>query len=613
MERVDFRRIAEGPGMPVLFGLGWLVLAGSFMSVAQLGSAVNLFWLPNGLAVGTLFLLPQKRWPAVLLALQGVGTLVNAAVGMLPVVALGLAFANLAEATLVAVLAQRIFRGKRLDVLQLSEMLRFTLAAFAGALASALIALLFRQDDVTLYTFCWWLITVMLGTLIATPIFLHLVRRIRMRHRVGPPNNQRERSTGILVTAGAVFLVSFGVLSFETIQLLFLPMALTVLAVVRHGPLGAAAGVLAFGLAATARSLGGKSPAAFLAMEPFSAGFVLQIFMLVQIACAIPLAALMIRHDRFARRLALRAERLSESLKILSLAENVSGIGHWHVDLRTSRHTLSPQMYHLLGLDTHSASPLAEMRRLLPEGWRTLLRHSARHRRMRHPFGFAFPLERGTGEARMLRIKIRADFDRQGRRVALFAVAMDITDQVARERKLEQARRSALQLADEAQRLANTDALTGLANRRSTFGHLDNLIQSSGASGERLSIVTFDLDHFKQINDCFGHQMGDKVLVRTAHIARSVAREGDLIGRTGGEEFIWLLPGLSLADAGELAERLRRTIARESGRTEMPRVTTSVGVAEWLVGEDKFALVSRADEALYEAKNSGRNRIRQAA
>jgi diguanylate cyclase (GGDEF)-like protein len=195
----------------------------------------------------------------------------------------------------------------------------------------------------------------------------------------------------------------------------------------------------------------------------------------------------------------------------------------------------------------------------------------------------------------------------------LFAVAMDVTERARREEALELARKRAVLLAAEAQKLAMTDALTGLANRRSTLDWLGRFLRVSNKDGTPLALVIFDIDHFKAINDCFGHPTGDAVLVRVAELARQQVRGEDLVGRIGGEEFVWMLPGVSPPQARELAERLRAAIEFGSADGDLPRVTVSVGLAQFRAGDTAEKLLARADAALYVAKDGGRNKVHRAA
>ena len=165
-------------------------------------------------------------------------------------------------------------------------------------------------------------------------------------------------------------------------------------------------------------------------------------------------------------------------------------------------------------------------------------------------------------------------------------------------------------------RLALTDELTGLPNRRSILGFLDTE-WSSRDPGVALSVVAFDVDHFKRINDVCGHAGGDSVLRAVAEILQRELRGGDRVGRTGGEEFVVVLPGTSASAARHVAERLRLQL-REHVRVHPPTedsecirpVTASFGVSERRSGDRSAAdMLKRADDALYRAKREGRDRV----
>jgi diguanylate cyclase (GGDEF)-like protein/PAS domain S-box-containing protein len=166
-------------------------------------------------------------------------------------------------------------------------------------------------------------------------------------------------------------------------------------------------------------------------------------------------------------------------------------------------------------------------------------------------------------------------------------------------------------VAEELERLASTDPLTGLPNRRYFFQRAESVFASSGRPVEALSVVMVDIDHFKSVNDRFGHAGGDAVLRETAARLQRAVRADDLIARFGGEEFALLLPRTDERTAFEVAERLRLSVASgplPAGTTEVA-VTVSLGVAgtsDVSVSIDE--LLQRADVALYAAKEGGRNR-----
>lgn len=169
------------------------------------------------------------------------------------------------------------------------------------------------------------------------------------------------------------------------------------------------------------------------------------------------------------------------------------------------------------------------------------------------------------------------------------------------QRALEQANR-------ELSRLAYTDTLTGIMNRY----HIEHLGELALANAERygqpFSVLLFDIDSFKSINDTFGHDEGDRILVKLAEVVQAVLRESDQFGRWGGEEFLVLASGSPLAGAMITAERLRKCVEEADFGIDRP-VTVSIGVAEWAQSDSLKSLLVRADQAMYAAKNTGRNRV----
>ncbi len=158
--------------------------------------------------------------------------------------------------------------------------------------------------------------------------------------------------------------------------------------------------------------------------------------------------------------------------------------------------------------------------------------------------------------------------------------------------------------------VAQTDALTGAWNRRALEERLARLHEESSTDGWPLSVLMIDLDHFKDINDRFTHILGDQVLKGVVHLIATACRSDEFIARYGGEEFTLLLPGLQLAGAMQIAERIRTTV-NEHAWPSLPdvRLTVSIGAAELQEGEAAASLLTRADTALYRAKHGGRNQV----
>ena len=178
-------------------------------------------------------------------------------------------------------------------------------------------------------------------------------------------------------------------------------------------------------------------------------------------------------------------------------------------------------------------------------------------------------------------------------------------------------RRELKEAGEKLQHIAITDELTGLKNRRYLMERLHAELKQVARTARPLACIMFDLDHFKHINDTYGHETGDRILQEVAAAARRQCRESDVLSRFGGEEFMLVLPDTTLDGAVEMAERLRQAIAScqvtlEDGETLT--ATASFGVT-WLkelqqeMVAAKTALLKRVDDALYAAKDRGRNRI----
>ncbi len=163
-------------------------------------------------------------------------------------------------------------------------------------------------------------------------------------------------------------------------------------------------------------------------------------------------------------------------------------------------------------------------------------------------------------------------------------------------------------------KLSITDALTGALNRRQFDVQMEHELQRSQRFGKTFSLVMFDIDHFKQFNDYYGHQAGDQVLINICQFVKTEIRKTDRLYRYGGEEFTLILPETDLRNASFLTEKLRKQIAQnnvEYQGNSLPRITASFGVASYSQQiQEPAHLIHAADKALYHAKNSGRNCVK---
>ena len=159
------------------------------------------------------------------------------------------------------------------------------------------------------------------------------------------------------------------------------------------------------------------------------------------------------------------------------------------------------------------------------------------------------------------------------------------------------------------EKCATVDPLTGAFNRRKFNELIENAIYNTQRDNNALSLFFFDIDHFKKINDNFGHDVGDTTLIEIVNISNKILRKTDFLVRWGGEEFLAILSNIDRKKACQIAERLRVAIELYDFPTIAANVTVSIGVVEYDIGESATKLVSRADELLYFAKDHGRNMI----
>jgi diguanylate cyclase (GGDEF)-like protein/PAS domain S-box-containing protein len=208
-------------------------------------------------------------------------------------------------------------------------------------------------------------------------------------------------------------------------------------------------------------------------------------------------------------------------------------------------------------------------------------------------------IQRPDGERRFVVFHKAALRDPDGCVCGIVGTILDITERKALE----------VQLAD----LADRDCLTGLLNRRAILACLEALHHDRRQSRQGLCLLMCDVDRFKAINDEHGHGVGDRVLQEVAQVLRANLREGDEVGRIGGEEFLVVLNSSDMDDASQIAERLRQLVAQievlGEGTTKV-EVTMSIGLARSDVHDDHWSsTVARADQGLYAAKRTGRDRV----
>ena len=311
-------------------------------------------------------------------------------------------------------------------------------------------------------------------------------------------------------------------------------------------------------------------------------------------------------------RIAQSRRAIANALALADMGERLGNLGRWRF-LPDGTQEWSEGMLRLTGFPSGCMPDEETRRELLVDGGASFYRAFEANARNRDPFDFEFAITRVDGQHRTLRVVAQNEFGDDDRLVQRFGVAIDVTDEREQLARLDAARGAALRQAEKAKALANTDPLTGLANRRHAMAVADRAVLSATRNGSSLALAVFDLDHFKSVNDTYGHAAGDAVLVAVARIARQQVRAADTLARIGGEEFLWLLEGADGLVAEAATERLRDAIAAGSAAGGAPAVTARIGYAVCRPGDSALALFARADAALYAAKHGGRKGVKMAA
>lgn len=216
-----------------------------------------------------------------------------------------------------------------------------------------------------------------------------------------------------------------------------------------------------------------------------------------------------------------------------------------------------------------------------------------RSARWRTPVAIKFRLQFTHHRYRWIALRAQPEDAPAG--VLWHGMMIDITEQMIEEVRL--------------RRLSDTDDLTGLANRRYLMARFDEELSRCNRHNSPLSFMLIDFDHFKRINDTWGHLYGNQVLAEFGRLCRGLLRTEDISGRFGGEEFAVILPSTPIVASRPLAEKICTAVAQHDFGIPSSRVTISIGLAEYRLGEPRDILINRADQCLYTAKHQGRNRV----
>jgi diguanylate cyclase (GGDEF)-like protein/PAS domain S-box-containing protein len=574
-----------------------VIAATAFFALALMAIAETRFdggfafiWPASAVLVAYLSTTPRRFWTAGIVATGVAAFLVTGFFGLGWRAAMPLSIANLGEAVTAAVLL-RHYR----DFTSRSESLRWLLGyvlacGTVGTIGAAVIAgatLTLIAGTPFLSAFLHWYSGHALGLLTFTPLFVFAARG-ELSSRLGELS--REQLLGLAGLVSIVLAVSVGVFWQSSFPLLFLPLLPIILATFYAGRLGAAISLVVLAGCGAYATLRGVGPIALMAGSPGERITFLQFYLAATVLTVLPVAA-----DLARRRKLVRDLQLSEA-RYRALADHSTDI-IMNLDNDGRIRFVSPAIRRLAGHAPEALIGTQCLKLITPE-YRAQVRdaHIAALRAPGQSIRVEYLGYLADGETRWFETHTRAVLDDAGIVDGAVSVLRDIS-----ERKIAEA-----DLIDATRR----DPLTGVLNRRGFMAELDEAIASATPG----CVAIFDIDHFKGVNDNFGHGVGDQVIQRFAAIAQAHLRDCDDLGRIGGEEFAVVLRDVSDAEAHAICERLRDAISRAPCELDniCLRITVSGGIAE--LGPDLAAdILNRADMALYRAKSNGRNRVCLAA
>ena len=595
-----FARLGYSPLGPALLGVAYFAFAMVSLFVARGSHGVAAIWPPSGILLATLLIVPRRAvWRFAMGAIVA-SLAANLLAGSSFPVAAGFTAANGIEA-MVATLILRRRSGRRVSFIDPSGLSTFFVATLIAASVSAAVAGCVNPQSGREFILAW-LSTVWLGMLLVTPLLFALFE-LAASAKQAVSGGQASNLAGIV----GLTVVATGTTFYQSqYPMLFVPMMVIVIAVLRGGMLGGVISIIIVVMLGSLALWLGSGPIFLIRASHESRILFFQFYLLSLFVSALPMATLLAARDR------LRIN-LSERVRLLDQAEAAAHVGHWRIDPADQAIFWSPEVFRIHGLPEGEPPALDQAIDLYhPDDRERVAEALACALADGQPFAFEARLVRPDGAVRHVESQGERVHSSSNDAIGLFGLIRDVTEQIEARQVLRDARDAADRSATAAMVLASTDALTGLANRRRLVEYLGSKL--AGAAGEeaRLSVVLFDIDHFKSVNDRYGHDIGDEVLKRVASAAAEGLRNTDLIGRYGGEEFVIILPDTDEEVALQIAERVRARV-EASWHDRQPMVTVSLGIASTRGEDSGHGILKRADVALYEAKTAGRNQLRLAS
>ncbi len=588
-------RSPQSPFAPVITGCVYFAAASFTVSISRFEGGLAFIWIANAFLMAELLTTRTSYWPRAVVACAIASAIATALFGIGPVAAAPMALINVSESLIVAVICRSLlkddvvtgsFKPLVVFILALCGVADIVTGVAAAAVASATTPVGFSAS------WLQWYSGHALGGLTCTPVVILLLQGEWSRWLRDTPKAVKIEA---LILLALFTLVTVHVFYWAHYPMLFAPMLPLVLIAFRVGHIGAAASIVILAVIGGVATMSDTGP---LMLIPLSTGervLAFQFYLALSFLLSMPVAA-----ELNGRRRLFQMLQESES-RFRAIAEH-SGDVVLNISLTGTVEYASPSAQDMIGcapalLVGQSVTELVDAQDR--EAVQTI-----------HAQALAQPGSVQQAEFRPLtalsdldccEMVSRAVVDERGQPVGVVSMIRDISRHKARQRALQQ--------------VAAHDALTGADSRRAFLDKLDAEMLRA-ADGAWSCLLLIDLDHFKAVNDRYGHGGGDRVLTSFVQRILPELRDGDSIGRLGGEEFAILLADCDRRDASQLCDRLRQRLAAPisvNDQTDAIAVTFSAGLVQLDGGSTRSAMLEAADRALYDAKHSGRNCLRLAA
>ncbi|KMS56964.1 MULTISPECIES: sensor domain-containing diguanylate cyclase [Sphingobium] len=579
---------------PVVTGCVYFVVASLALMLSRFEGGLAFIWCANAFLMAQLLTSRVAHWPRAVIACGVASAAATAWVGMGPAAAVPMAAINIAESLIVAVMC-RWFVIDRLVIGAIRPLIVFVVslcgvANIVAGLAAALVAS--ALTSVSFWpSFVQWYTGHVLGGLTCAPILI-MAFQGEFRRWMDEASSRAKLEAVLLL--GLFALTTVHVFFWARYPLLFAPLLPLMLIAFRVGHMGSAAAVILLAAIGGGATMAGIGPLTWVVGSPGERIQFFQFYLALSFLLCMPVAVELAARKRLFQMLQqseARYRAMAEYSGDVVLNISIDGVIQYASLSAAEQIGCAPEL--LLG---QAAANLVD-----PQDRAVVI---ATHRRALEQPGTAQKVEFRplvtTDGLEWCEMVSRAMIDERGLPSGVVSMIRDMSRHKARQRALQQ--------------VAARDSLTGADSRRAFLDKLDHEIVRA-ASGARSSLLLIDIDHFKSVNDRYGHGAGDRVLSAFVERLRPGLRAGDSIGRLGGEEFAILLLDSDIDRSSMMCERLRAILDEPIavGASLAISVTFSAGLVALDGASDRSTLLEAADKALYRAKHSGRNCLRLAA